>query len=132
MHLHIYQDGTGDSLPKIITKEKREKRLLENYLQQQQMETTEKKNDIDVYLAEEPQNPMIDKFDILLWWKENAGSWLKTSHGGIKSDIYLDETNTYQFLEHEEDNMGKVKDNATSNENTKTRGKTINVTVIDD
>ncbi|KAK1356196.1 hypothetical protein POM88_049452 [Heracleum sosnowskyi] len=54
------------------------------------------------------------------------------SHGGIKSDIYLDETNTYQFLEHEEDNMGKVKDSATSNENTKTRGKTINVTVIDD
>lgn len=120
------------------------------------METTEKKNDIDIYLAEEPLNPMTDMFNILLWWKDNASrykilsliakdilaipvstvasesafstsgrildpfrsslspkmvealvctqSWLKGSHGGIKSNMFLDETHSYEFLELEEGN----------------------------
>ncbi|KAK1382738.1 hypothetical protein POM88_020473 [Heracleum sosnowskyi] len=86
------KDGTGDSLPKTVTKEKRQRRLLENYLQQQQqMETTEKKNDIDVYLAEEALNPMTDKFDILLWWKENAGrgNMEKQFHAGSGGSSYF-------------------------------------------
>lgn len=48
------------------------RRLLENYMHQQQMETHEKKNDVDRYLNEEPINPMNPSFDILLWWKDNS------------------------------------------------------------
>ncbi|KAK1367446.1 hypothetical protein POM88_043007 [Heracleum sosnowskyi] len=69
------QDGTSDSASKTINKEKRQRRLLENYMQQRQLETTEKKNDVDIYLAEEPLNPMIAQFDILLWWKDNASGY---------------------------------------------------------
>ncbi|KAK1401304.1 hypothetical protein POM88_000909 [Heracleum sosnowskyi] len=131
------KDGTCDSASKTINKEKRQKRLLENYMQQQQLETTEKKNDVDIYLAEEPLNPMIAQFDILLWWKDNASrsslspkmlealvctqSWLKGRHDGIKSDTYLDETYSYEFLEHEEGNPGIMKECAEPS------GKTINI-----
>ncbi|KAK1391497.1 hypothetical protein POM88_010553 [Heracleum sosnowskyi] len=131
------KDGTCDSASKTINKEKRQRRLLENYMQQQQLETTEKKNDVDIYLAEEPLNPMIAQFDILLWWKDNASrsslspkmlealvctqSWLKGRHGGIKSDTYLDESYSYEFLEHEEGNLGRMKECAEPS------GKTINI-----
>ncbi|KAK1381577.1 hypothetical protein POM88_028321 [Heracleum sosnowskyi] len=167
------KDGTCDSASKTINKEKRQRRLLENYMQQQQLETTEKKNDIDIYLAEEPLNPMIVQFDILVWWKDNASryktlsmivkdilvipvstvasestfstsgrildpfrsslspkmlealvctqSWLKGRRDGIKSDTYLDETYSYEFLEHEEGNPGIMKECAEPS------GKTINI-----
>ncbi|KAK1402710.1 hypothetical protein POM88_002315 [Heracleum sosnowskyi] len=167
------KDGTCNSASKTINKEKRQRRLLENYMQQQQLETTEKKNDVDIYLAEEPLNPMIAQFDILLWWKDNASryktlsmiakdilaipvstvasesafstsgrildpfrsslspkmlealvctqSWLKGRHDGIKSDTYLDETYSYEFLEHEEGNPGIMKECAEPS------GKTINI-----
>ncbi|KAK1363197.1 hypothetical protein POM88_038758 [Heracleum sosnowskyi] len=171
-HAASGQDGTCDSASKTINKEKRQRRLLENYMQQQ-LETTEKKNDVDIYLAEEPLNPMIAQFDILLWWKDNASryktlsmiskdilaipvstvasesafstsgrildpfrsslspkmlealvctqSWLKGRHDGIKSDTYLDETYSYEFLEHEEGNLGIMKECAEPS------GKTINI-----
>ncbi|KAK1363492.1 HAT, C-terminal dimerization domain containing protein [Heracleum sosnowskyi] len=167
----------ADSPPKTVNKEVRKRRLLENYLQQQQMETTEKKNDLDVYLAEEPLNPMTEIFSILLWWKDNASrykilsqiakdvlaipvssvasesafstsgrildpfrsslspkmvealvctqSWLKGS-GGIKSNTYLDESHSYEFLELEEDAKGKVKDVSID------KGKIKKINVADD
>ncbi|KAK1377927.1 hypothetical protein POM88_024671 [Heracleum sosnowskyi] len=167
------KDGTCDSASKTINKEKRQRRLLENYMQQQQLETTEKKNDVDIYLAEEPLNPMIAQFDILLWWKDNASRYktlsmiakdilvipvstvasesafstsgrildpfrsslspkmlealvctqssLKGRHDGIKSDTYLDESYSYEFLEHEEGNLGRMKECAEPS------GKTINI-----
>ncbi|KAK1381706.1 hypothetical protein POM88_019441 [Heracleum sosnowskyi] len=76
-----------DSASKTINKEKRQRRLLENYMQQQQLETTEKKNDVDIYLAEEPLNPMIAQFDILLWWKDNASRYKTLSM--IAKDILV-------------------------------------------
>lgn len=115
------------------------------------MEITEKKNDLDRYLTDEPLNPMATSFDILLWWKDNSErykvlskiardvlaiqvstvasesafstsgrildpfrsslspkmvealvctqSWLKGQQGGLKLDSYVDETNSYQFIE---------------------------------
>ena len=48
------------------------RKLLENYLQQQQMFVTEKMNDIDRYLAEETVNPMTSSFNILLWWRDHS------------------------------------------------------------
>ncbi|KAK1399856.1 hypothetical protein POM88_009719 [Heracleum sosnowskyi] len=132
-----YNIGVDGVSTKTINKEKCQRRLLENYMQQQQLETTEKKNDVDIYLAEEPLNPMIAQFDILLWWKDNASrsslspkmlealvctqSWLKGRHDGIKSDTYLDETYSYEFLEHEEGNPGIMKECAEPS------GKTINI-----
>ncbi|XP_062093497.1 zinc finger BED domain-containing protein RICESLEEPER 2-like [Humulus lupulus] len=62
----------SDSPPKGGVKETIRRRLLENYLQQQQMFVTEKMNDVDKYLAEETINPMTSSFDILLWWKDNS------------------------------------------------------------
>ncbi|MDV3191305.1 MAG: hAT family dimerization domain-containing protein, partial [Candidatus Phytoplasma australasiaticum] len=44
-------------------------------MEQQHMGITENKSDIDVYLAEEPFNPLMNKFDILLWWKDNASKY---------------------------------------------------------
>ncbi|KAK1361573.1 hypothetical protein POM88_046047 [Heracleum sosnowskyi] len=48
-------------------------------------------------------------------------SWLKGRHGGIKSDTYLDESYSYEFLEHEEGNLGRMKECAEPS------GKTINI-----
>lgn len=48
------------------------RKLLENYLQQRQLFGTEKKNDLERYLAEEPISPMTPSFDILSWWKDNS------------------------------------------------------------
>lgn len=36
------------------------------------MDITEKKNDVDRYLTDEPLNPMTSSFNILNWWKENS------------------------------------------------------------
>ncbi|KAK1404152.1 hypothetical protein POM88_003757 [Heracleum sosnowskyi] len=56
-------------------KEPRRRRLLENYLQQQKMKTSESKNDVDRYLIEETINPMTSAFDILVWWKDNSSRY---------------------------------------------------------
>lgn len=39
------------------------------------MDTTESKNDVEKYLSDEPINPMISSFDILIWWKENSNRY---------------------------------------------------------
>lgn len=41
-------------------------------MHQQKMEISEKKNDLDRYVNEEPLNPMNSSFDILMWWKDNS------------------------------------------------------------
>ncbi|KAK1360160.1 hypothetical protein POM88_044634 [Heracleum sosnowskyi] len=79
-------------------KEPRRRRLLENYLQQQQMKTSESKNDVDRYLIEETINPMTSTFDILSWLKEGRES-------GIKPKGFVDEIQSYGFIE--EDNLDK-------------------------
>ncbi|KAK1404623.1 hypothetical protein POM88_004228 [Heracleum sosnowskyi] len=114
------------------------RRLLENYMHQQQMEISEQKNDLDRYLNEEPLNPMNSSFDILMWWKDNSErsslspkmvevlvctqSWLKGDKGGLKLNDFIDETYSYQFVE--EENVNKMKDQTTSE---KTATKDINI-----
>ncbi|KAK1382188.1 hypothetical protein POM88_019923 [Heracleum sosnowskyi] len=53
-------------------KETHKRKMLENYLQHKQLFVTEKKNDLERYLAEEPVNPMASSFNILDWWKDNS------------------------------------------------------------
>lgn len=36
------------------------------------MNITEKKDDVDRYLTDEPLNPTTSSFDILIWWKDNS------------------------------------------------------------
>ena len=45
---------------------------MESYLHHQKMDITEKKNDVDCYLNDEPLNSMTCSFDILIWWKDNS------------------------------------------------------------
>ncbi|XP_074374004.1 zinc finger BED domain-containing protein RICESLEEPER 1-like [Apium graveolens] len=54
---------------------------------QQHMGIIENKSDIDVFLAEEPVNPLMKKFDILLWWKDNASKYKTLSL--ISKDILV-------------------------------------------
>ncbi|XP_074372575.1 zinc finger BED domain-containing protein RICESLEEPER 2-like [Apium graveolens] len=68
------KDTKLDSLSKSDGKETR-RRLLESYLQYQQTFVSEKKNDLERYLVDEPLNPMIAPFDILQWWKANSGKY---------------------------------------------------------
>ena len=75
LFVFLFQASKSDSPPKSDGKETHRRRLLENYLQQQQMFVTEKMNDVDKYLAEEPVNPMTSSFDILLWWKDNSNRY---------------------------------------------------------
>ena len=65
-----YFQVDGITAPPKTTPNKR--RLLENYMHQQQMKISEQKNDLDRYLNEEPLNPMNSSFDILMWWKDNS------------------------------------------------------------
>ncbi|KAK1357257.1 hypothetical protein POM88_050513 [Heracleum sosnowskyi] len=58
----VYQSNMSLNVGDGINKRK----LLESYLHQQKMENTEKKNDLDRYLSDEPLNPMTPAFDILL------------------------------------------------------------------
>ncbi|KAK1400774.1 hypothetical protein POM88_000379 [Heracleum sosnowskyi] len=121
--LKVHQNNTSLN----VGNEKSKRRLLESYLHQQKMEITEMKNDLDRYLTDEPLNPMATSLDILLWWKDNSEStsgrildpfrsslspkmvealvctqsWLKGQQGGLKLDSYVDETNSYQFIEEE-------------------------------
>lgn len=83
------------------------RRLLENYMNQQRMEISEKKNDLDRYLIEEPLNPMNSSFDILVCTQ----SWLKRDKGGVKLYEFMDETYSYQFVE---ENVNKMKDQMAS------------------
>ena len=47
-------------------------KLLDNFMQRQQMGTVWSKNEIDKYLEEESFNLMITSFHVLCWWKENS------------------------------------------------------------
>ncbi|XP_024960822.1 zinc finger BED domain-containing protein RICESLEEPER 2-like [Cynara cardunculus var. scolymus] len=50
--------------------------LLENYMQKQQLQVSEKMNDLQRYLVEKSLDPTTTGFDILLWWKANASRYV--------------------------------------------------------
>lgn len=58
--------------PSSFGTETNRRKLPESYLHQQKMDITEKKNNFDRYLVDEPLNPLTPSFDILLWWKNNS------------------------------------------------------------
>lgn len=65
----------NDSQADSVGKETHKRKMLDNYLQQKHLFVTEKKNDLERYLADEPINPMTCSFSILDWWKENSGKY---------------------------------------------------------
>lgn len=64
-----------DSPLQSVGKETHKRKLLANYLQQQHLFVTEKKNDLERYLADEPLSLMTPSFDILDWWKDNSSKY---------------------------------------------------------
>ncbi|XP_024962436.1 zinc finger BED domain-containing protein RICESLEEPER 1-like [Cynara cardunculus var. scolymus] len=64
-----------ESPPKNDSKESQRKRLLESFLQQQQMDVPENMNDVDRYFVDGSINPKTPSFDVLLWWKDNTNRY---------------------------------------------------------
>lgn len=64
-----------DSPPKDEPKESHRRKLLESFLQHQQMDVLENMNDVDRYLVDEFINPNTPSFEVLLWWKDNSNRY---------------------------------------------------------